>query len=103
MDETRKEKTPTSTHTTINRTQTKPSSGGGVMWFLMGGIVVVVAIVAYLVMGEGGLKTSGATEPAGGNVSINVDTNDAPAAPAVEEAPSTDIAPSPTETTPPAD
>jgi hypothetical protein len=103
MDETRTEKTPTSTHTTINRTQTKPSGGGGVMWFLMGGIVVVVAIVGYLVIGADGFKTTSTSEPEGGNVSINVDTNDAPAEPAVEAAPTVDTTPAPTETTPPAD
>jgi hypothetical protein len=100
MDEIRTEKTPTGTHTTINRTEAKPSGGNGTMWFLMGGLVVVVAIIGYFVMGDGGLPTSDASQSAGGNVSINVETNDAPATPAPTEAAP---APVPTETVPQAD
>jgi len=105
MDEIRTEKTPTGTHTTINRTEAKPSGGSGTMWFLMGGVVVVVAIIGYLVMGDGGLPTSDASQPAGGNVSINVETNDAPATPAPTEAAPAEAVPAtvPTETAPQAD
>lgn len=113
MDEIRTDRTPTGTHTTINKTETKSSGGNGTMWFLLGGIVVVLAVVGYLVMGDGFLTTSDAAKPAGGNVSINVDTKDsetAPAAPAATETAPTETAPveaapapAPTETAPPAD
>ncbi len=97
MDETKVEKTPTTTHTTINRTETKPTGGGATLWFLLGGVVVVLAIVAYFVLGDATM-TSGSSEPTGGNVSVNVETNEAPAAesepaPATEPAPSTEEAP----------
>ncbi|OZB19710.1 MAG: hypothetical protein B7X55_02705 [Rhodobacterales bacterium 34-62-10] len=108
MDERRTERTPTSTHTTINKTEAKPSGGNSTMWFLMGGIVAVLAVVGYLVMGDGGLTASDATTPAGGNLSINVDTQTAPAptepaapAPAPEPAPAPAApAPAPTATEP---
>lgn len=105
MDEIRTEKTPTGTHTIINRTETNSSGGNGTMWFLLGGIVVVVAIVGYLVMGNGGLPTSDASQPAGGNVSINVETSGTPAEPAPTEAAPAEAAPTPapTETAPQAD
>lgn len=110
MDETRTEQTPTSTHTTIERTQDKSAGSGSAMWFLMGGIVVVVAIVAYLVMGDGGLTLDSASQPAGGNVSVNVESNDAPAvseptanAPAEAAPTETDPAPAPAEAAPQAD
>lgn len=79
MDEIKTEKTPTNTHTTINHTDPKPASGNGMMWFLMGGVIVVVAIVGYFVLGDGGVTTSTPSQPSGGNVSVNVETNDAPA------------------------
>ncbi len=82
MDETKTKQTPDGTHTTVNRTVSQPSGGNGTMWFLMGGVIVLVAIIAYFVMGDGTLPTTSASEPAGGNVSINVDTNDAVAPPA---------------------
>ena len=90
MEDVKTERTPTGTHTTINRTETRPSGGSGLMWFLMGGIIVVVAIVGYIVLGDGDVITTGGTEPTGGNVSINVESNDAPAA---ESAPVSDTAP----------
>ncbi len=97
MDETKVEKTPTNTYTTINRTEPKPAEGNSMLWFLMGGVVVVLAIVAYFVLGDGTM-TSGSSKPTGGNVSVNVETNEAPAAeakpaPATESAPSTEVAP----------
>jgi hypothetical protein len=64
------------------------------MWFLMGAVVVVVAIVGYLVMRDTGLVTSGSSQPAGGTVSINVDTTEAPAAAPPVEAPA-EAAPAP--------
>lgn len=93
MDETRIDKTPTSTHTTINRTETQPSGGNGTMWFLMGGVVVVIAIIAYFVLGTGDLPSGDAAAPAGGNLSINVDTNEAPAAAPEAAAPAAPAAP----------
>ena len=104
MDEIRTDKTPTGTHTTISKSDTKPAGGNGVMWFLLGGIVVVLAIAGYFVMRDDGLMSSDAVEPAGGNVSINVDTDDAPAASAPTEAAPAETAPTeeaaPTETAP---
>lgn len=102
MDETKIERTPTSTHTTIDRTVAQPSGGNGMMWFLLGGVVVVVAIIAYFVLGNGDLPATSASQPTDGNVSINVDTSDTPpadAAPA-EAAPAD---PAPEETAPAAD
>ncbi|WP_296764987.1 hypothetical protein [Sediminimonas sp.] len=91
MDEVKVQKTPETTHTTINRTEAKPSGGGSVLWFSLGAIVVVVAIIAYFVFGDGmwGSRTSGSS---GGNLSINVETNDAPASES-EPAPATGDAP----------
>lgn len=100
MDEKAPHQTPTSTHTTINHSAPKPAAGNGVMWFMLGGIVIAVAVVAYFVMGNGVMTTSGSSAPAGGNVSVNVETT---AAPAPEDAPATESAPagtSPTETAP---
>ncbi len=91
MDETKGEKTPTSTHTTINQTEPKSAGGGAMLWFLMGGVVVVLAIVAYFVLGDGTMM-SGSSEPTGGNVSVNVETNESPAAQS-EPAPITEEAP----------
>lgn len=79
MDETKIERTPTGTHTTINQTTPRRSGSNGTMWFLMGGVVVLIAVVAYFVMGEGTLTSSSGSQPTGGNVSINVDTNNPPA------------------------
>lgn len=89
MDETKTEQTPTGTHTTINRTTAQPSGGNGTIWFLMGGVVVVIAIIAYVVLGSDVLPTGDAAAPAGGNVSVNVDTSDdvAPEAAAPTETP----------------
>jgi|SRR5680860_1516669 len=97
MDETKVEKTPTTTHTTINQTEPRATGGGPTLWFLLGGVVVVLAIVAYFVLGNGRM-TSGSSEPTGGNVSVDVETNEAPAAesepaPATKPAPSTEEAP----------
>ncbi len=97
MDKTKIEKTPTTTFTTISQTEPKPADGNAMLWFLMGGVVVVLAVVAYLVLGEGTM-TSGSSKPTGGNVSVNVETNEAPAveakpAPDTEAAPSTEEAP----------
>jgi hypothetical protein len=109
MDETRTEQTPT--HTTIEHTHDRPSgSGSSAMWFLIGGVVVVVAIVAYLVMGDGGLISDSASQPTGGNVSVNVESNDAPAvsepaatAPAETAPAEAAPTPAPTEAAPQAD
>jgi hypothetical protein len=79
MDEETPQKTPTSTHTTINQTEAKPTGGNGVMWFLLGGVVVVVAIIAYFLLGNGAMPTLGSSEPTGGNVSINVESTGTPA------------------------
>ena len=97
MDETKVEKTPTTTFTTINPTEPKPAEGSTMLWFLMGGVVVVLAIAAYFVLGDGAM-TSGSSKPTGGNVSVDVETNEAPAAeampaPATEAAPTTEGAP----------
>lgn len=91
MDEEKVEKTPISTHTTVNRTETKSSGEGAMLAFAVGGVVVAVAILAYFVFGDG-LTTTGAPGSSGGDVSVDVQTNEAPAsesepAPATEEAP----------------
>lgn len=91
MDDVKVEKTPESTHTTINRTEEKPSGSGAMLWFLLGGVIVVIAVIAYFVFNDG-MMISRSSEPTDGNVSINVETNEAPtseseSAPATEEAP----------------
>lgn len=67
------------------------------MWFLLGGIVIVMAIAAYFVLGQGAMPTSGSSAPTGGDVSVNVDTTSNPPAEAAPE----EVAPA--ESTPPAD
>lgn len=96
MDEAEVEKTPTSTHTTINRTEKASSGGGATLWFLIGALVVAVVVVGYFVMGEGIPETT-SSAPSGGNVSVNVETTPAPAAEATPE-PTPEAAP--TEVTP---
>lgn len=98
MDDVKVEKTPTSTHTTINRTETSKSGGGSMLWFLVGGLVVAVLVVGYFVLGNG-MPTINSSAPAGGNVSVNVETAPAPAAetapePTPESAP-TEVVPEP--------
>lgn len=97
MDDNPSQRTPTSTHTTINHTDAKPSGGRNVMWFILGGIVVVIAIAAYFVLGQGAMPTLGSSEPKGGNVSVNVESTSNPPS---EAAP---VEAEPAETTPPAD
>ncbi len=97
MDETKVERTQPTTHTTIKQTESRATGSGATLWFLLGGVVVVLAIVAYVVLGDGTM-TSGSSEPTGGNVSVDVETNEAPAAesepaPATEPTPSTEEAP----------
>jgi hypothetical protein len=97
MDNDPSQPTPTSTHTTINHTDAKPSGGSNVIWFLLGGIVIVIAIAAYFVLGQGAMPTLGSSAPTGGNVSVDVEsTSNPPPDAALEEA-------APAETTPPAD
>lgn len=98
MDEVNVEKTPTSTHTTINRTVTPSSGGGSMLWFLIGGLVVAVVVVGYFVMGEGMSKTT-SSAPSDGNLSVNVETTLAPVAEATpeptQESASTEVTPEP--------
>ncbi len=49
------------------------------IWFVVGGLLVAVAVVFYLVMG-GDTPATTASTPAGGDVSVNVDTGSEPAA-----------------------
>jgi hypothetical protein len=108
MDETHVQRTPTETQTTIHRTTPQPSGGSGAIWFILGALVVGVVIIGYVMVGDGTIPSEAAA-PAGGNTSISVETNDAPApaadAPAADtqtEAPA-ETAPAqtaPTETAP---
>lgn len=93
MDEVKVEETPTSTHTTINRTETPSTGGGSMIWFLVGELAVAVVVIGYFVMGDGLPATSSA--PAGGNVSVDIETAPAPAADASPEAAPTQEAPEP--------
>ena len=66
------------------------------MWFIIGGLLVAVVVVAYFVLGNG-MPAPNSSSPAGGDVSVNVDTGVAPAAETAPDAapaePSTDAAP----------
>lgn len=79
MHEETPQKTPATTHTTINHTEAKPTGGNGVMWFLLGGVVVVVAIIAYFLLGNDAMPELGSSEPTGGKVSVNVESTGTPA------------------------
>lgn len=98
MDEMKVEKTPRSTHTTINRTESPSSGGGSMLWFLIGGLVVAVVVVGYFVMGNS-MPTASTAAPSGGNVSVNVETAPAPEAEATPEptpeAAPTEVSPEP--------
>ncbi|MBQ2262797.1 MAG: hypothetical protein II336_15675 [Loktanella sp.] len=91
MDEVKTDKNPTSTHTTINHTEAKPTGAGSMIWFLVGGLVVAIVVVGYFVMGDG-MPSSASPTPAGGDVSVNIETSPTPAA----EAPATETAPNDT-------
>lgn len=84
MDEVKVEKTPTSTHTTINRTDTAPSGGNSMLWFIVGGLVVAALVVGYFIMGDGAPSTE-TSAPAGGDVSVNIESAPAPAEEAAPE------------------
>ncbi|WP_297777667.1 hypothetical protein [uncultured Roseovarius sp.] len=77
MDEVKTEKTPESTHTTITRTTERSSGSGATLWFLLGGIVVVIAVVVFFVFGDGVPSTQSAT-PTDGDVSVTVETDNSP-------------------------
>ncbi|MBQ0749200.1 MAG: hypothetical protein KBT70_03280 [Roseovarius sp.] len=77
MDDVKTEKTPTTTYTTVNRTVEKQSGSGATLWFLLGGIVVVVAVIAYFMFGEG-VPTPQSSAPTSGNVSVTVETDKDP-------------------------
>lgn len=95
MNDFKAQKPPQSTHTTINRTETPSSGSGATLWFLLGGVVIAIAVIAYFVLGDG-MQTSTSPAPTGGDVSINVDT-----APAADPAPTAAPTPAPaTEATP---
>jgi len=110
VDETKIQNTPANTHTTIHKTE--PARSGSTVWFILGGVIVVLAFVIYFMFGDGG-PTSTPTASDGGNVSVNVDTNDAAPvesapAPSADPAPTTETAPvpapdAPVETAPQAD
>lgn len=92
MDEFRTEKPQTNTHTTNNRTDPKPAGGGG-MWLLVGGFVVLVAIGGYFALGDRGTTTTGASQPAGGNTAVDGDAPASQSSP-VDSAP-VPVAPAP--------
>lgn len=98
MDEVKVEKTPTSTHTTINQTESPSSGGNSMLWFLVGGLIVAVVVAGYFVMGNG-MPTTSTSAPSGGNVSVNVETAPMPVPEATSEtapeAAPTDVEPEP--------
>lgn len=69
----------------------------------MGTVVIVVIIIGYFMMSDGSLTGSGASQSDGGNVSINVETNDTPTEPAPTNAAPEETAPATTESPPQAD
>lgn len=99
MDDTKIQKPPAQTHTTIHKTA--PASGGGTMWFILGGVIAVLAFVIYFMFSAGGtVSTSAPAASDGGNVSVNVDANgtapaDSAPAPAADPAPTPEAAPEP--------
>ncbi|MFA4892278.1 hypothetical protein [Brevundimonas sp.] len=68
-------------HTTINN-PAPARSGGGWIGFLVGGLVVVVLIIAFVVFSNGGMSPGKDT-----NVDINVDLPDAPKMPDLPDVP----------------
>ncbi|MGX0974786.1 hypothetical protein ACSSVY_000482 [Roseovarius sp. MBR-51] len=77
MDEVKTEKTPETTHTTITRTTERSSASGATLWFLLGGIVVVIAVIGFFVFGDGVPSTQSAA-PTDGDVSVTVETDNTP-------------------------
>lgn len=77
MDEVKTEKTPETTHTTITHTPARSSGSGATLWFLLGGIVVVIAVIVFFVFGDG-VPSTQSSEPTGGDVSVTVETDNTP-------------------------
>jgi hypothetical protein len=91
-------RTTTPSNTTVS---TRRESGSGALWFIVGGIVVALAVIGYFLTGGELGVTSSTTAPAGapaGDVSISIEDNASPA-PTVE-APPPEAAPAPVETAP---
>jgi hypothetical protein len=88
----------TSTHTTINTTG---SSRGSASMFILGGVVVAIIVIGYLLFSNGSFgQSAGAGAPAGGgDVSISVETgtgdSGATPAPAVDPEPAPETAAEP--------
>ncbi len=89
MADTRTTTTPT--YTTVSTEK----SGSGALWFIVGGVVVAIAVIAWLLAG-GSVSTPSASAPAG-DVSISVEDNSAPSTTNVEPAP---VEPAPAEPAP---
>lgn len=93
------ESKPVSTHTTVNTTE---ASKGGVMVFILGGLVVAVLGIGYFVFSSGTFDGAG-TPASGGDVSVTVETGtegsgeaapaDAPTAPEAAETVPAETAP----------
>lgn len=72
------------THTTVN-VQPQKSGGGGVAAFLVIGLVVVVAIIAFVLLNGNGNPIEDAADT---NVAVDVNLPDLPDVPTLPEAPS---------------
>ena len=57
----------------------QPRSSGGAIAFIVGGLVVAVGIVLYLVFGDFSGATGSATAPAGDSIEINTSADSATA------------------------
>jgi len=99
MDETRNVKTPTGTYRSVE-TRVDSSAGNNTIWFILGGVVVVVAVIAYFAMGSGTLTRTD-TPSTGGDVSVTIGGNGGATGQPGNVAPAPD-APSAVEALPPA-
>lgn len=73
------------THTTVNVQPEKSGGGGGVVAFLVIGLLVVVAIIAFVLLNGEGNPIEDAADT---NVAVDVNLPDLPDAPTLPEAPS---------------
>ena len=80
-------------------TYVEKKSGGSGMAFIVGGLVVAVAVLAYIFLGgDGSTSDVGSTSDGGGDVNVSVENPPADdTAPAADSEPASEPAPEPAE------